>query len=183
MKANVSLRFFGVLGFLLLMTPFYDSCNGKGLCQKIPEGQLKEPEKTFSDKAYDFIVCEESLTGFELAELPIISIYENPNLSKVALKKAHIADFFTFFITLFFLFCAMISFVTMCLTFTDKLRLIQKLALLNVVLIFITFFYIVFFESSFETITQIKWGYYAFIAVQIAIVVQSKRMLKLRAAN
>ncbi|MGK4567940.1 hypothetical protein [Flavobacterium sp. 3HN19-14] len=177
MKANVSLRFLGVLGFLLLMAPFYDSCNGK-VFTKSPVVETPQPEKTFSEKVADFFVGENALTGLEMAQFPIAMVNEGLGEFGKEISNNKATDNITILACFAFLISALLSGIIAIFTFTKNIKLVYRLSFVNSIIILVAYFDVVFFEQSFETFTQIKWGYYAFIAVQIALMVQSKRILK-----
>jgi hypothetical protein len=72
-------------------------------------------------------------------------------------------------ISLLFDFIVLISLSIVIISFTNKTKLLYKLAFINSILIVLSLFYIIFLESSFEHIRQIKWGYYAFIITNLLL--------------
>jgi hypothetical protein len=178
MKTTKKLRLLSLLGFLLLMAPFYDACDGKSFFKKVPENNLVT-NKSFQEKAYDVIVNEDALSAIELSTPMVTSPLKETKseLKEVFSKKDWYANLF---VLISFLFCliVLISFLLLILSFTKKQKLFVGLALTNCILVFITLVYIIFLESSFEHFRQIKWGYYAFIITNVFIFYYSKLALK-----
>jgi phosphatidylserine synthase len=77
-----------------------------------------------------------------------------------------------------FLFIILFSTSILFLSFFKKSKIIHQLSKINLVLLLITIICIVFFDPLFETYKQIKWGYYAFILIQLGIFYTSKSNLK-----
>ena len=192
-----------LLGFLLLLAPFYDSCDMKiieatnatcadstavevdsvridktEISKTVVDTVFTAKEATFCNKAYDFIVDDESFTGFEIAGLTFLAIeditFKEIEFAKAFEKKGWYKDL-GLFISFLFDFIVLISFSLLILSFFKKQNLFTKLALTNCILVIITFCYVVFFESSFQHLHQIKWGYYAFIITNILIFCYSKK--------
>lgn len=168
MKTIRLIRMLSLLGFLLLFAPFYDSCDKKD--------ELQKPE----EKNVIKIIDTSPFTGFEIAGFTYIAI-ENSTFKefkeefpKSFQNKGWYKDL-GLFISFLFDFIVLISFSLFILSFFKKQNLITKLALTNCILIIITFLYIIFLESSFEHIRQIKWGYYAFIIANLLIFYYSKK--------
>lgn len=209
MKSFVSIKLLSLLGFLLLMAPFYDSCNGKGFTKvtdaeaeaavdstifvqstidetdTISEAQsslVVLEDKSKFEKVYDLIDDESNTNGFEFAKCAfdiskeVLKTDFQTNFND--LKKSSITDKFSVLITFLFLFIVIISFTIFCISFSQKIKWITKLSFLNITFSIITLNYILFFDELFEEITQIKWGYYAFITVQVLIFYYSRKMLK-----
>lgn len=183
MKTNRLLRVLSLLGFLLLMAPFYDACEdkGNGFIKTYDEYDVggKLIEKTFFQNTYNIVVDELSFNGFDIASLSIFAIQDmtfkefKQELPATFQKKTWYKDL-GFFISLIFDFIILISFAMIFTSFANKLKLLNKLALINSVLIILTLLYIVLLEQSFEQITQIKWGYYVFIITNLLIFCYSK---------
>lgn len=174
MKTNRLLRILSLLGFLLLMAPFYDSCDGNYIHQVNNDGSEINVEKPLKNKVYDVVVDEEAFNGFEIASLSIYSLQDSTftELKKEVIKSLQKHNWYKnigVFISFFFDFIILISFSLFMLSFTKQTKLLKKLALTNSILVLLTFFYIIFLESSFEHWRQIKWGYYAFIVTNLFI--------------
>ncbi len=185
MKPNRSLRLLCLLGFLLLMAPFYDSCDGEyGFVREREDGTPIQVEKTTLDKIYEVVVDEFSFNGYEIASL---SYYASQDVTfkefKDEFPKAFVnKDWYKnlgMIISLIFDFIVVFSFSIFVLSFTKKIKVLNKLALINSILIITTLLYIVFLESTFEHFQQIKWGYYAFIIIQIWIFVISNSLKRI----
>jgi hypothetical protein len=205
MKTNRLLRILSLLAFLLLIAPFYDSCDGRGMKQadsnaeatadttavqidsvKIDSTEIdtvkidtldaaKNAQISFSDKVYDFIDDEDSSSGFELAYINFGHTGKElkEEVIRVWNEKKWYANLFVY-ICFIFEFIVLISFSVFILSFTKKLKLLNKLTLINTILTLITLSYIIFLEESFDHFRQIKWGYYAFIIINLLIFYYSK---------
>jgi hypothetical protein len=181
MKKTRLLRLLSLFGFLLLFAPFYDSCEGGGL-RKVRETTFegREIEIPLHLKFYDKIVDEQSFSGFEIASLFVSGMqeFESFDECKVEISKSfQQEDWYKnlgMLISLLFDFIVLISFSMAILVISKKIKYLNTLAVVNVILISITFLYIVFLESSFEKTSQIKWGYYAFIITNLMIFYYSK---------
>lgn len=182
MKTNRLLRVLSLVAFLLLMAPFYDSCDGNYVFKKVPESNIAV-KKTFSEKLYDVVVDEESFNALEIGSITFIGIKNSTfqetkeEFSKAFKKKDWYKDL-GLFISFLFDFIILISFSIFILSFTKKRKLLNKLASVNSILIIITLLYIIFLESSFEHLRQIKWGYYAFIITNLLIFYYSRKAQK-----
>ena len=181
MKTNRWHRVLSLVAFLLLMAPFYDSCDGDYAFKKVPESNIAI-KKTFSEKLYDVVVDEESFNALEIGSITFIGIKNSTfqetkeEFSKAFQKKDWYKDL-GLFISFIFDFIILISFSVFILMFTKKMKLLNKLASVNSILIIITLLYIIFLESSFEHFRQIKWGYYAFIITNLLIFYYSRKVL------
>ncbi len=182
MKTKRWLRVLSLVAFLLLMAPFYDSCDGDYVFKKVPESNIAV-KKTFSEKLYDVVVDEESFNALEIGSITFIGIKNSTfqetkeEFSKAFKKKDWYKDL-GLFISFLFDFIILISFSIFILSFTKKRKLLNKLASMNSILILITLLYIIFLESSFEHLRQIKWGYYAFIITNLLIFYYSRKAQK-----
>jgi hypothetical protein len=174
MKTTRTLRLLSLLGFLLLLAPFYDACDGRSLFKKVPESDIVI-KKPLQEKAYDVIVNEEAFSAFDIAA-PIVTTplkETKAELIEVSKKKDWYNNLLVF-ISFIFSLIIIISFLLLILSFLNKQKLFTKLALINCILVVITFLYIIGLESSFEHFRQIKWGYYAFIITNVLIFYYSK---------
>lgn len=191
MRSIHSLRVLSLLGFLLLMAPFYDACSErkgerKGLFVKSYDLFNVDGTpviKSFSEKVYEVVVDELSFSGFEIASLSYdgfqdVTFKELKNELQKALQEKDLYRNLGIIISFIFDFIFLFSFSMIVLSFTKKMKFLNKLALTNSILILITLLYIIILESSFEHWSQIKWGYYAFTMVQILIFVLSKKIVK-----
>jgi hypothetical protein len=77
-----------------------------------------------------------------------------------------------------FLFIILFSTSILFLSFFKKIELVYNLSKINLILLFIALIIILLFDPFFETYKQIKWGYYAFILVEIGIFYTAKSNLK-----
>ena len=178
MKHQFSLRLLSIFAFLLLMAPFYDSCSShKGLFVKsydVYNADGTPAVKSFPKKVYEVVVDELSYNGFEIASFTFFGIKDS---TFIEFKEGILKDFqkddwyknLGLFISLIFGFIVLFSFSMIVLSFTKKNKFLNKLAKVNSILIIITFLYVIILESSFKHWSQIKWGYYAFILVQLRI--------------
>lgn len=205
MKTSRILRILSLLAFLLLIAPFYDSCNGermkkaqsnseavsdstmvvinpivKNKIENItigPENMGNQEEPFFYEKAYEFIDDEDSENAFEFAKVSIDGILEfNFTEFKKGLKEEGYG--IVFFELKNFCFVLIIIVTLLVFIFSIKGRnRVYKLSKINLILLLITIICL-FLEGLFETMTQIKWGYYAFITTNILIFYYSKQPLK-----
>lgn len=204
MKSTSLLRVLSLLGFLLLIAPFYDQCNGKGMKYQHEEAEVsandakdsipvqktatndevalnleKEP---FFTRAYEFIDDEETQNVYELAEF--LTVYFD--MTYADFKSEIIEDFkknkydgISYLIrSIAFLLIIVFTPFQFISSILKRYKLLYKLAILNIVMLFIATICIVFFDSLFETYRQIKWGFYVFLFVQIVLVYLSKRHLR-----
>lgn len=183
MKTTKRLRLLSLLGFLLLMAPFYDSCENrknsflKSYDEYDANGKLIE--KTFFQNIYNVVVDELSFNGFQIASFSIYGVQDitfKEFQAEVfnAFKKEEWYKDLGIMISLLFDVIIIISFSLILLSFSNRIRLLNKLALANTIVIMLTLLYIIFLESSFEHWRQIKWGYYAFIITNLMIFYSSK---------
>ena len=187
MKTTKRLRLLSLLGFLLLLAPFYDSCENRknGFVKSYDEYDAngKLIEKTFLQNIYNVVVDDLSLNGFQIASFSIYGVQDltfqelKAEISKAFKQEEWYKDL-GMVISFLFDIIIVISFALILLTFSDRTRLLNKLALTNTILIILTLLYIVFLENSFEHWRQIKWGYYAFIITNVFIFYYSKLALK-----
>lgn len=169
MKTNRLLRVLSLLGVLLLMAPFYDSCDGGGF-RKVRETEFngKRVEIPLYTKVYDVIVDDQSFSAFQIASLSIFALKEatfadvKNDIAKSVKQKDWYKDIGVVF-SFIFIVVILLSLSLLMLSFTQWYLLFKKVALVNLVLIVLTICYILFLEKSFEHLSQIKWGYYAFI--------------------
>jgi len=187
MKTTKRLRLLSLLGFLLLLAPFYDSCENRknGFVKSYDEYDAngKLIEKTFLQNIYNVVVDDLSLNGFQIASFSIYGVQDltfqefKAEVYKAFKQEEWYKDL-GMVISFLFDIIIVISFSLILLTFADKIRLFNNLALANTILIILTLLYIIFLESSFEHWRQIKWGYYAFIITNVFIFYYSKLALK-----
>lgn len=183
MKTTKRLRLLSLLGFLLLMAPFYDSCDNRknGFLKSYDEYDAngKLIEKTFFQNIYNVVVDELSFNGFQIASFSIYGVQDitfkefQAEVSNAFKKEEWYKDL-GIVISFVFDIIIVISFGLILLTFADRIRLFNNLALANTILILFTLLYIIFLESSFEHFRQIKWGYYAFLATNMLLFYYSK---------
>jgi hypothetical protein len=204
MKTTRLLRVISLLGFLLLMAPFYDSCNGRGMKQADTNADAAvdstavvtdsiaidsiEIVKTEADtitssvenyetpiweKAYDIVDDDDSENAFEFSQMSINSIMEfNFREFKKGIKKDGTGGLFFVLKNFCFLLIVITTLLIVVLSFKNNSR-IHKFSKLNLILLLITIICL-FLEGLFETISQIKWGYYAFIIINLLIFYYSK---------
>ena len=208
MKTTRLLRMLSLLGFLLLLTPFYDHCNGRGM--KMAEANAEATvdstavetdsvridttevnkievdtinnftqiaEIPFYEKAYDFIDDDDSENAFEIAILN--KGYFNmtfDEFEKDISKGIKDNDYTGFFFGLKNFCFLLITIITLLISFFSfkNFKWVHKLSRVNLILLLITVICL-FLEGLFETITQIKWGYYAFIITNLLIFYYSKK--------
>jgi hypothetical protein len=210
MKITHLLRVLSLLGFLLLIAPFYDSCNGHRMLReaeavdavavdttaveinstKIDSTEIAKTkvdtinnsvenyEISFLEKVYDFIDDDNSENAFEFAKIGINNIleFDYKAFKKDTKKEKDLYKVFFFNLKNFcFVLICIITFLIFIFSFKDS-KWRHKLSGLNLILILITVICL-FFEGLFETITQIKWGYYAFIITNLLIFYYSSRAL------
>ena len=189
MKTSRKLRLLSLLGFLLLFAPFYDSCENwkNGLLKSYDEYHAngKLIEKTFLQNIYNVVVDDLSFNGFQIASFSIYGVQDitfkefQAEVSNAFKKEEWYKDL-GIVISFVFDIIIVISFGLILLTFADRIRLFNNLALANTILILFTLLYIIFLESSFEHWRQIKWGYYAFLVTNLLIFYSSKQAINLK---
>jgi|GEM_PF-1081365 len=81
-----------------------------------------------------------------------------------------------------FLFIVLFTLISLIASFTKKTRMVLQMAKWNIILLFLALGCI-FLDCWFEEITQVKWGYYAFTMVQIAIALVSQKLLNESESN
>lgn len=173
MKTTRNLRLLSLFGFLLLLAPFYDACDGEYFFKKVPENN-NVTAKPLQEKLYDVVVDEESFTAIEIAGTTLNGRFNELIKEMIRVFKEKDWKNLSVFVSIIFDFIVIISFTLIILSFSKKWSLLSKLALTNSILVLITLSYILFLESSFEHIRQIKWGYYAFIITNLLIFYYSK---------
>jgi len=169
MKTNRLLRVLSLLGILLLIAPFYDSCDGGGF-RKVRETEFngKTIEIPLYLKVYDVIVDDQSFNAIQIASLHYYAIRESTftefkhEVSKTFQKEDWYKNIGVL-IPFFFDVVILLSFFLLFLSFTKRNTVFKKVALVILVLIILTLCYIIFLENSFHHFSQIKWGYYGFI--------------------
>lgn len=205
MKSISLLRVLSLLGFLLLIAPFYDQCNGKGMkykkaeeaevsaidvkdsipVQKIEvkeEVKLNSEKGSFFTRVYEFIDDEDTQNAYELSEF--LKVYYDMTFAdfKADVKedfKNNKYDPISYLIrSIAFLSIIIFTLLQLLSSIFKRYKTIHKLSILNLVSLLIGIICIVFFDSLFETYRQIKWGFYAFLVVQIALFYFSKRQLR-----
>lgn len=210
MKAKRLLRVLSLLGFLLLMAPFYDSCNGHRMKQAeanaeatadttavvidsasidsteiatvevdTVSNQVEEYEPPFLYKAYEFIDDEDSESAFEFAKFSIdcISEFNLKDFREGVQKKDGYKGVFFQFKNLCFLLIVIATSLILIFSFKNE-RMVHKFSKWNLVILLVTVICL-FIEGLFETITQIKWGYHAFIITNLLIYYYSKNDTKI----
>ncbi len=201
MKSTILLRILSLLGFLLLMAPFYDQCNGRkqpheaiisevDAKDSIPSHKTQDREEinlnphkdSFLTRAHEFVCDEETQNAYELAEF--LGVYYDMTFAdfksevKDDFKNDNYETISCLIRSLAFLFIIVFSVLQLISSFFKRYKAMYKLSILNLISLLIGIICIVFFDSLFETFRQIKWGFYAFFAVQIALFFLSKRQLK-----
>ena len=211
MKTTRLLRVLSLLGFLLLLAPFYDSCNGEQM-HRIADANaevtkdttavendsividstdinkteidtmitVETYEESFFSKAYNFIDDDNSENAYEMARLTVV-YFDTPFNEfikdiKSGIKKNDYKGFFFGLKNFCFLSIVIITLLILIFSFKNVNR-IYKLSRLNLVLLLITVICL-FLEGLFETISQIKWGYYAFILTNLLIFYYSRKSQK-----
>jgi hypothetical protein len=211
METNRLLRMLCLLAFLLLIAPFYDMCNGRGMKQadanaeatadstvvavdsvatEIDTTQLHRmdidtvtsivavEETPFYQKAYDFIDDDNSESALEYSKIFIDQAQEfNYKDFKKGTKEEGYDGLFFYLKNLCFLFIVILTFLNLIFSFLKKTNWIYKFSKVNLILLSITVICL-FLEGLFETISQIKWGYYAFIIVNLLLFYYSGKSLK-----
>lgn len=166
-----------------MFAPFYDSCDNRknGLLKSYDEYDAngKLIEKTFLQNIYNVVVDDLSFNGFQIASFSIYGVQDitfkefQAEVSNAFKKEEWYKDL-GIVISFVFDIIIVISFGLILLTFSDRIRLFSNLTLANTILILFTLLYIIFLESSFEHLRQIKWGYYAFLATNMLLFYYSK---------
>lgn len=173
MKTTRTLRLLSLLGFLLLLAPFYDACDGELFLKKVPENDIVV-KKTVQEKLYDIVVDEESFSAIEIAGTTVNGSFKEMTEEMIRVFKEKDWKNLSIFVSVIFDFIVLISLSIMIFSFTKRTQTLNKLSLINTILILFTLSYIIFLESSFKHFRQIKWGYYTFIITNLLIFYYSK---------
>lgn len=201
MKRHISLRLLCVLSFMLLISPFYDSCSGRGLKEtavdvptesvteneitNVPKVEVAEPitenQEPFLDKIYDRIDDDSTQNAFEFAwisfDLFDMSFQDFKKSTSNGIKNNDFTGFFYCVKNFSFLFIVILTFLNLILSFTSKIKKVFQFSKTILILLAISVICI-FLEGLFENINQIKWGYYSFMVVNMMIFYVSKKILK-----
>ncbi len=208
MKNTFTLRLLTLLAFLLLLAPFYDTCNGQRLKPiratdavqadssvvdvdtiKASATAIREVEvdtttprsaaqTSFVQKAYEFIDDDDSENAFEFAKTSLDEIFAFDS-DAIKGKIKESGNEGIFFLLKNFCFI----FIVLITSASLVLSFLKKRKWINnlslVNLILLTVtLACIFLEGTFENFAQIKWGYYVFIAVNFMIFHYSKSALK-----
>lgn len=199
MKVTSSLRILSLIGFLLLIAPFYEQCekravevaeeilidttavetvtfNKKELIPFNKKAQdsineIENIEKSHIQKAYEFIDDENSKNAFEMASITIVILKTPQKEFRESIDKGVLFELIK---SISFILIVLISTSCVFLSFSKKTKLLYILSLYNLFFIFISILCVVFFDIFFDHIRQIKWGYYAFTLVQLCVLYVSK---------
>jgi hypothetical protein len=207
MKPSLSLRFLCTFSFVLLICPFYDSCNGRGF-KKTEESAVEEPvekienvidnsniiefnikdlvieqpliEISILERFYDLINDKNTQNAYDFAYI-FFDLFERKfqDLKKDAIEGIKNNNFKGLFFNLknlSFFWIIIFTLLLLTFSFTKKINFILKLSKLILILLVITIFCI-FLEGFFENVSQIKWGYYSFISINILIFFNIKKLL------
>jgi len=183
MKTTRTLRLLSLLGFLLLLAPFYDSCDGNYIHKVNTDGTEIKEDKTLKTKIYDIVVNDDAFNAYQIAAISVFTL-ENSTFKGIkedVVKSIKNKDWYKdmgVIISFLFDIIILITFLILVLSFTKKTKSLSKWALVNSILIVITLLYIILLDNTFNHFRQIKWGYYAFIIVNVLIYYSSKRVLK-----
>lgn len=133
----------------------------------------KEIEVTpFYERAYDFIDDVEIENAFEIAGFTK-GYYESPfeelkREVKIGFQKRDFKGLFFHIKIISFLGIVIITFLMLPFSFSNKKATFYKLSKLNLILLGLTII-CTFLDGMFENFSQIKWGYYVFTLIQIAL--------------
>jgi hypothetical protein len=204
MKTTKTLRWLSLLGFLLLMAPFYDSCNGQRMKQidsvdaqaadttvvevdtvnidttEISKVQIDTVSNSVENyvsifyQAYEFIDDDDSENAFEFAKVNIDDIVEFN--FKVFKKDLKDEGYKIIFFQLKNLCFSFIVLVTIIGLLFSFTKKTNWIYNLSITNLILLAITIIciFLEGLFEDINQIKWGYYAFILTNQLLFYYSK---------
>jgi hypothetical protein len=133
----------------------------------------EEVEATpFYERAYDFIDDAESENAFEIAGFTSV-YYETPFKKfktevKIGFQNRDFKGLFFHIKIISFLGIVIATFLMLLFSFSNKKVTFYKLSKLNLILLGLTII-CTFLDGMFENFSQIKWGYYVFTLVQIAL--------------
>lgn len=126
----------------------------------------------FFVKLYEFIDAKDSENAFEFASFNSIYLDQTFDEFKKSITKGisenDYGGFFYGLKNFSFLLIIIITFLVLLVSFTNKIYVLRKFTIINLILLMITILCL-FLEGLFETINQIKWGYYLFLIVQILL--------------
>ncbi|MGC4039835.1 MAG: hypothetical protein QM710_03320 [Flavobacterium sp.] len=140
-----------------------------------PQQEYQEYKEPFLDKAYDFIDDDESENAFEFAKFSIGCIldFNYKDFKNDIQKKDGYKGIFFQLKNFCFVLIVLVTFLIAFFSFKEN-RKVYRLSKLNLILLLITIVCL-FLEGLFETFSQIKWGYYAFIITNLLIFYCSKQ--------
>lgn len=170
MNTTRILRSLALVGLLVFLAPFYDACDGKQPFQKVSTKEIAKP-KTISEKVKDIVINEEAYTGYEIASIFVYEIRDFDSFSdfkKELRKDLKQVDWYTncgMLVSFVFDIKVLLALAILLISFTSYTHWISKLSRLTIILVLLTFTYIITLDNSFSHFHQIKWGYYAFFIV------------------
>lgn len=126
----------------------------------------------FYERAYEFIDDAECENAFEIAGFTSV-YYETPfkefkSEVKNGFQKLDYKGLFFHVKIISFLGIVIITFLMLLFSFSNKKATFYKLSKLNLILLGLTII-CTFLDGMFENFSQIKWGYYVFTLIQIAL--------------
>jgi hypothetical protein len=93
MKTIRVLRVLSLLGFLLFLAPFYDSCDGNYPFKKIPEDEIII-NKSFSEKVYDYVIDEDSFNQLYVKMNATAGLRISKSFSDKFIKEARLEPYY-----------------------------------------------------------------------------------------
>lgn len=127
-------------------------------------------------KAYEFIDDYNSENAFEMANMGLVyydvTFKEIIDSIKRGIKKNDYGGFFFWLKNSCFILIVVVTFLISFFSF-QKSKRIYNLSKLNLILLLISVICL-FSDGLFKEISQIKWGYYAFIIINLLIFYYSK---------
>ena len=195
---------------MLLICPFYDSCNKKTeeavvespaiespaieqSIETIEKSKIEvvdnsnsenvAPKKSILERIEDFIDDGDSKNAFEIGAMSWVIFTCNfecqINDLKSSIEKNDYDEIFFGTKNICFVLIVIFSLLNFIFGFTKKIKLVSRFSKWILILLLIALICIVN-EKDFKEISQIKWGYYSFIFVNILIFYNCKRFLKLQ---
>ncbi len=180
MKTIISLRFLCVLGFMLLICPFYDSCNDRGMNKEVDN---EKSEKSFLSPIEDFIDDGDSQNAYEIGAMSWMIFtcgFEcQLNGLKSSIAQNDYNEIFFGTTNACFALIVILTFLNLVFVFTKKINLVARFSKWILILLMIAIICILI-EKQFKEISQVKWGFYCFAFVNGLIFYFSRRFLKLK---
>jgi hypothetical protein len=155
----------------------------KSISKKENQEPIEKYNPSVFELLFEIIDDDNSQNAIEFGEICIgyfdISFEEIKNSIISGIRKKDYSGFFFGLKNFCFLFIIILTFINLVLSFTKKIKFVFNFSKWILIFLLVTIICISL-EGLFEQISQIKWGYYAFIIVEIGVFIYAKKLLKPR---